>query len=189
MLNQNYERSLTQDIIFVFSVAALYCGAIEINNHLLFSWLMDSPFRHWIYLPMGLKIFLIMLFGIRACIGVGLGIAVSMLSENLGLGFMTASIVGISSVVSIFLSILAFSSVTGIRYPWVKLKSYHIPVLAIFSSVINSLVLYKIYRIIGLEDSIDWKNDIFIEVTGRFLGAFIFIYLAVMLRNSLRNKL
>ena len=187
MLNHNYiERKLPQDIIFIATVTAFYCGAIEINNHLLFFWLEDSPFRHWIYLPMGLKLFLIMLFGTRAFFGIALGIAVAMLSENLGISFIDALAIGMSSAVSILLSVKLFSYLTGVSYPWVKLKFYHLPMLAIFSVVFNSVVLYQLYRLTGLEDRLDWQNDILIEVTGRFLGTFIFIYLAVLLRNNLK---
>ena len=188
MLNHNYERSITQDIIFIASVAALYCGAIEINNHLLFFWLEDSPFRHWIYLPMGLKLFLIMLFGTRAFFGIALGIAVSMLSENLGISFIYTLAIGMTSTLSILFSVKIFSYLTGVAYPWVKLKFYHLPMLAIFSAALNSLVLYKIYRLVGLEDSFDWKNDILIEVTGRFLGAFFFIYFALLVRDLLKKE-
>ena len=60
--------------------------------------------------------------------------------------------------------------------------------LAIFSVVFNSVVLYQLYRLTGLEDRLDWQNDILIEVTGRFLGTFIFIYLAVLLRNNLKKE-
>ena len=169
-------------------IAIFYCGAIEINNHLLFSWLADRPFRYWIYLPAGLKLFLVMIFGLRAVYGVSLGVAISMVVSGLDISFLHSLLIGSGSGFAIFLSIYFFSYITKVAYPWYTLKFYQIPSLALLASILNSLIAYLIYRHIGLEDPFDWQSDIFIDVTGRFVGTFIFLFSAIYIRKFFSSQ-
>jgi hypothetical protein len=59
----------------VVTIACLYAGAVVVNNNLLFPWLEFDNFRNLLFLPAGLKLFLVMLFGWRAVAGIALGIA------------------------------------------------------------------------------------------------------------------
>ena len=67
--------------VLIVTLACLYTGAVEFNNQILFSGSQIGAFRNWVFLPAGLKLLLLMLFGWRAALALSLSIATIVLSE------------------------------------------------------------------------------------------------------------
>jgi len=84
----------------VIMIACLYSGAVLLNNNLLFPWLEFDNFRNLLFLPAGLKLFLVMLFGWRAVAGIGLGIAAVALGELPQMPLSSALLLGAAAGLS-----------------------------------------------------------------------------------------
>lgn len=80
--------------VLVITIACLYAGAVSINNNLIFSWLEFDDFRNLMFLPAGLKLFLVMLFGWRAVAGIAVGIAATALAEFPHVSMASALLLG-----------------------------------------------------------------------------------------------
>jgi hypothetical protein len=162
-----------------------YAGAVLINNNLLFPWAADSVYRHWIFLPAGLQLLFVMLFGWRGVLGLTFGAAAEYLSHPLGLNIPSALFVAGIDAISVWLGIEFYSVATGNRYPWAHISWKSVPVLSLVTAVLSAVGVFFAMMAAGIETSQHALRDIALFSLGDFVGASLFFVLVLLIRREL----
>jgi len=173
-------------VSLVFCIACFYAGCVLINNNLLFFWAQDSSYRYWIYLPAGVRLVLVMLFGWRGLIG--LAIAVT------AIGFSKlvpeiermdhAVLAAIVRAGSIWLAFEFYGRVTKIKSPWGALTWAHVPFLALFVSSFSAIAVTLLLIYLELETMEAFARNVTAWVLGDTVGTMIVLAVVIGLRHS-----
>lgn len=172
----------------IIAIACLYAGAVDINNSLLFPWLEYDNFRYLIFLPAGLKLFLVMLFNWRAVAGIMLGITAASLNEIPNLTLASAMLLGISAGLSTKITLGVCARLLGIGYPWSQLTWPSLCVLAIAVGSMDALAIHLSLYGLGLDSPDNMVSDVLKGAFGRVAGTFIFLALSLDIRRRLLAK-
>ena len=169
----------------IAAIACLYAGAVNINNSLLFPWLEYDDFRYLLFLPEGLKLFLVMLFGWRAVAGILLGVAAVSLNEIPHLTLLNAFALGTAAALSTKLTLSISARLLGIAYPWTQLKWHSLCALAIAVGCIDALVIHMTLYSMHLDNVDNLLSDVLKGAFGRVAGTFLFLALSLEIRRRL----
>jgi len=175
-------------ITLVATIACLYAGAVNINNSLLFPWLEYDDFRYLLFLPAGLKLFLVMLFGWRAVAGILIGVAAVSLNEIPQLTLVQALLLGTAASFSTQLTLTATARLLGIGYPWTRLNWISLCVLAVAVGCMDALVIHLALLGFGLDNVDNILSDVLKGAFGRVAGTFIFLALALDIRRRIKPQ-
>lgn len=173
--------------VLVVTIACLYAGAVLLNNNLLFPWLEFDHLRNLLFLPAGLKLFLVMLFGWRAVAGIGIGIAAVALSEFPQMPVLPAMEFGAAAAVSTQLALLLMSRMLGVGYPWTRLGWVSLCAIALFVGVVDAITVQWFLAVLGYETFDNFLDDTLRGVFGRVAGTFIFLAASLHIRQRLWN--
>ena len=171
----------------VAAIASLYAGAVNINNSLLFPWLEYDDFSYLLFLPAGLKLFLVMLFGWRAVAGILLGVAAVSLNEIPALTLLPALTLGLTASMSTQLTLHACARLLGIGYPWTGLGWPSLSLLAVAVGCMDALTIHMTLYGLGLDNTDNLLSDVLQGAFGRVAGAFVFLALSLDIRRRLHN--
>jgi hypothetical protein len=171
----------------VVTIACLYAGAVQLNNNLLFPWLEFDEFRNLLFLPAGLKLFLVMLFGWRAVLGIGLGIAAVALSEIPHMSMPPALLLGAAAALSTRLSLDAISRLLRVGYPWAQLGWPALCAIALGVGVIDAATVQWTMSVLGFESFDQFLADALKGAFGRVAGTFVFLAVSLQIRQHLWN--
>ena len=172
--------------LVTLTIACVYGGAILINNEILFPALEFDRYRYILFVPAGLKLLSIMLFGWRAVIGVGLGRAAVTLNEFPGIPLLSGLAFGGCVAVSTWAGIMLASRTLRITYPWHDLGWRHLLVIVLVSSLLDAVAFNLAMVWIGQEQlDPDLVSDMLLGFVGRVVGAFAFMALALELKRRL----
>ncbi len=167
-------------------IACVYAGCVLINNHFLFFWAEDEPYRYWLYLPAGLRLLLIMLLGFPAVIGIGVASAtvyvspiVPQITEH-----SFALILGFTESLAVYFSLLVYGAVAGIRYPWTGLTWRHIPLIAVLCSTATAFLSNAVRIVFNLGDLSSLERDVTLNIIGDVSGATLLLGLLIVARKS-----
>ncbi len=175
-----------------FFVACFYAGVVIINNSLLFSWAVDSgvSYRYWIYPPAGVRLALILLLGWQGLLGYFIAvlalIASGVFPELDSLEY--ALVIGAGSTLSIWAALLIYGWITGVKTPWERLTSWHLPVLALFVSVLNAALVCLLKVSLGVELLEDLARNASLTVLGDTLGTIIVLAILIQLRKAYKRS-
>ncbi|MGV0960252.1 MAG: hypothetical protein ACOYB1_10490 [Limnohabitans sp.] len=169
----------------ILVIACVYAGAVQLNNKLFFPWAEFDEFRYLIYIPAGIKLLLMMLFGWRAVIGISLGIATVVLGEFANMSYLSACTFGVVSGVVPYLGLIALSKISKISYPWNGLNFKTITIISIGIGSIEAVTLHLLLTFNGVEPLSHLIEDTLPSVFGRVLGTYLFMGLAVWVRNEI----
>ena len=165
----------------VIMIACLYSGAVLLNNNLLFPWLEFDNFRNLLFLPAGLKLFLVMLFGWRAVAGIGLGIAAVALGE---LPQMPPRAAGLSTQ----LGLQAMARLLKVGYPWTQLGWGSLSAIALAVGCLDAVSLQGAMTVLGLESFDNFFPETLKGVFGRIVGTFVFLAVSLEVRRHLSRQ-
>jgi hypothetical protein len=181
-------ESIVAKVTLTVTIACLYSGAVLFNNNLLFPWLEFDDFRNLLFLPAGLKLFLVMLFGWRAVLGLGLGIAAVALSEFPHISMSYGLLFGSASALSTKLGLELMSRLLRVGYPWTKL---HWPSLCAIALVVGCLDATTIQWVMGAL-GVETFDNFFVQTIkgcfGRVMGTFVFLAISLEVRRRLSNS-
>lgn len=179
-------------LLYVAVSAVAWCAFVPLYN-LLFSWTEFIPGINWIYLPHGLRMILVLLFGIAGALGFTLGAALlrfTIMPEpdiTLSLHWLLAVTPGLA----------AWSAVVLIVRDWPGkyLRATALPIMAMISgrslllvalasAIFNSGGHAAAWWLLG-EDSLDPADRYLSMFIGDLLGAILLLYILKGLTRSL----
>jgi hypothetical protein len=169
----------------ILGVAVIYSGMSVLNNNLLFAWLSDAPFRHWVYLPAGFRLIAIMLFGWLGVAGIAIGQTLAWLTRGIdGLSLGDAALLGTIRAMSVWAGLAIYAALTKVRAPWENLSWTHVPFLISFVSLFSAFVTEATLYWFGLSDLQTLVRDALLSSIGAILGSLIVVALVLWLRRS-----
>lgn len=171
----------------IFLIACFYAGCVLLNNSILFFWTQDTnSYRHWIYLPAGFRLALIMLFGWRGLIGVTIavaGITYSPLVPEVT-EMDDAVLAAIVRTGSIWLAIQIYGVITRVKTPWENITWIHIPFFALFVSLITNVAVTLYFVNLGVESIETFERNVTVWTFGDTIGTVIVLTAMIGLRRS-----
>jgi len=179
-------------VTLVFLVACFYAGVVLINNSLLFSWAADggASYRYWIYPPAGVRLALILLLGWQGLLGYFIAVLALIASgvfPELD-SLEDALVVAAGCTLSIWAALLAYGRITGVKTPWERLTSRHLPALALFVSVVSVAVACLLKVWLGVELLEDFARNVCLTVLGDTLGTIIVLAILIRLRKAYKRS-
>jgi hypothetical protein len=172
----------------VVTIACLYAGAVLFNNNLLFPWLEFDNFRNLLFLPAGLKLFLVMLFGWRAVAGIGLGLAAVALSEFPHMPMSSAFFLGAVAALSTQLTLQAMSPLLRVGYPWTQLRWPSLCAIALVVGSVDAITVQWLVSVLGYETFDSFLTETLKGVFGRVVGTFVFLAVSLEVRRHLSQQ-
>lgn len=173
-------------LVLISLVACFYAGVVLINNELLFFWAADTSYRYWFYPPAGIRLVLIMLLGWPAVLGYFIA-ALALLSSTAIpeiTQFGDALLIAAGRALSLWLGLVAYGWMTGVKYPWEKLTWQHVPFLALFVSLFSAVVAHIVRYTLGVEGLEDFIRGVSLNVLGDTLGTIVMLILVIRLRKA-----
>jgi hypothetical protein len=173
-------------LLLIFMVACFYSGAVLINNELLFFWARDASYRYWFYPPAGIRLALLMLLGLPGLIGYFVAALAILSSEIIPeiTGFYAAFLVAVARALSLWLGLVLYGAITGIKHPWDRLTWQHVPFLALFVSFLSAVTAHVIYLSLGVESLDTLVRGVALNVLGDTLGTIFILILIIRIRKE-----
>ena len=172
----------------VLGIACMYAGAVLINNNLLFPWLEFENFRSLLFLPAGLKLFLVMLMGWRAVLGIALGIMSVAVSEFPHMSTLHGLLLGVAAALSTQITLALCARVLRVGYPWTSLSWRALCVIALAVGVADAWVVQGAMVGLGYEDIDEFWPEALQGAFGRVLGTFVFLAVSLEVRRHLLRE-
>ena len=172
----------------VLGIACIYAGAVLINNNLLFPWLELENFRSLLFLPAGLKLFLVMLLGWRAVLGIALGIMSVALTEFPHMSTVHGLLLGTMAALSTQITLTVCARALRVGYPWTSLNWPSLCVIALTVGVVDATVVQVGMASLGYEDFKDFWTEAMQGAFGRVLGTFVFLAVSLEVRRHLLRE-
>ena len=166
--------------------AAIWVASVYLNNEILFVWTQKEEYLHWIFVPAGIKILLVMLLGWRGAFGIVLGTLPRVLEIFPGIGPGMAVLIATGAGLIPLLVLWTFSLSVGIRHPWHNLVWWHLPVLAVFSAFASSAFFNLLLLLLGLEPAGDLPENLLLVTTSHFLGTLLLLLSSVVTVRFMR---
>jgi len=176
--------SAKRNALVVLATALLYVALFELNS-LLFSSFSFSKGVDWVYLPSGLRLAFILVFGVWGALGIGLSsIAISLNYYFLG-DYQTAVLTGLISGFSPLLARKLCVDLVGLDVNLEKLSpSTLLKIAAIFAVI--SPVLHQVWFVVRGQTQ-DFISSTAVMALGDFTGTVIVLYSAKFLINATQN--
>ena len=172
----------------VLGIACVYAGAVLVNNNLLFPWLERENFRSLLFLPAGLKLFLVMVLGWRAVLGIALGIMTVMLSEFPHMSTLHGLLLGAFAALSTQITLILCARVLRVGYPWATLSWPALCLMALAVGVVDASVVQGAMVWLGYEDIEEYWAEALQGAFGRVLGTFVFLAVSLEVRRHLLRE-
>jgi len=172
----------------VLGIACMYAGAVLINNNLLFPWLEFENFRSLLFLPAGLKLFLVMLLGWRAVLGIALGIMSVALSEFPHMSTVHGLLLGAIAALSTQLTLMLSARALRVGYPWTSLRWPALCTIALAVGLTDATVVQVGMAWLGYEDFHDFWTETLQGAFGRVVGTFVFLAVSLEVRRQLLRE-
>lgn len=173
--------------VLIVTLACLYTGAVEFNNQILFSGSQIGAFRNWVFLPAGLKLLLLMLFGWRAALALSLSIATIVLSEVHTVPLLIAISTGAFGGLVPYLGFMLLSKILRLTYPWNGLNFKDIVIISVLIGMLEALIQRVGLSILGIETWDNLLKDSMLVAIGRIMGTFLFMGLALWVKDQLEK--
>lgn len=173
--------------VLIVTLACLYTGAVEFNNQILFSGSQIGAFRNWVFLPAGLKLLLLMLFGWRAALALSLSIATIVLSEVHTVPLLIAISTGAFGGLIPYLGFMLLSKILRLTYPWNGLNFKDIVIISVLIGMLEALIQRVGLSILGIETWDNLLKDSMLVAIGRIMGTFLFMGLALWVKDQLEK--
>ena len=173
----------------VLGIACMYAGAVLINNNLLFPWLEFENFRSLLFLPAGLKLFLVMVLGWRAVLGIALGIWAVAVSEFPHMSMLNGALLGAVAALSTQVALQTVARLLRVGYPWTALGWRSLCAIALAVGCVDATLVQWSMATLGYENYDNFWTEALQGAFGRVIGTFIFLAVSLEVRRHLlRNE-
>ena len=170
-------RVTALDLLLVAASAMLWAGCSFLNKTLLADTLVTTGIN-LVYVPAGIRLLLVLLFGPWGALGIFLADPVLFFYE-FGTGSLWEVIVNaLIAAFSPYLAVLGFCWVTGISPRLSGLKPIHLPMLALLVSLVTPLLFNLHFLLNDRHPDHDFVRNFVAMATGDFLGCFAVLGLA-----------
>ena len=156
-------------------VAVIWLTSVVLNNYIVFSWTEEEAYLHWIYVPAGVRILLIMLFGWRGAAGMMLGALPPVADALPGIGPLMVLVIAAGGGLMAWMTVTLFSFMVRVRHPWTDLDWWHLPVLALATAFANEVFLNSQLVLLSFEERADFAGNVLTGMIGNFLGALVLL--------------
>ena len=175
-------QAVRYDKIFVILVLAIvWIAVVQINNNYLFSWTTLENWIHFIYFPAGIKLIMIMLFGLIGSARVFVGSLYNFQKIFPHLTTLDIVIISVAYAAVPLAVCRLFEVFTGKHYPWMNLRFSDVAYLSVGSSVTSGLVMAILLWLVAHKKL--YCSSIFNFIVGDLNGiVLLFIFLCIMLR-------
>ncbi len=99
-----------------------------------------------------------------------------------------ALVIAAGCTLSIWAALLIYGWITGVKTPWERLTSWHLPVLALFVSVLNAALVCLLKVWLGVELLEDLARNASLTVLGDTLGTIIVLAILIQLRKAYKRS-
>ena len=155
----------------VLLVALLWVVLFELNMA-IFHKLLFSTYVTWIFLPSGLRLLSVIIFGRLGALGLFIGALITYHLNGFTLG--NPIIVSTISAVNPYLAVLTSRFLLKIDDVFTELSAKKLLVISLISAAFNS-ISHQFY--LHLRDMAGFPSDTFVMFYGDFFGALIVMYL------------
>lgn len=182
-------RVTALDLLLVAVSGALWAGCWFLNKALLSDTLVTTGIN-LVYLPAGVRLLLVLLFGPWGALGIFLVDPLLFFSE-FGSGSV-AEVIGASfiSAFAPYLTVLGFCRATGLSPRLSGLRPLHLPILALLVSVVTPLLFNLHFLVHDRHADDDFARNFAAMATGDFLGCFAVLGIARLMlaaRRAVQN--
>lgn len=154
-----------------------------LNNAVLFDWAAAKEYRHWVFVPAGVKLVLAMVFRWRGALGVMLGTCPLLQIDLPMLNLAQIATLAVALGFAPLLATMLFSRWTGLAMPWFGLGRHHLPLLVLLSASLCALSLYGLLVAYGVKDWHQVPSAITVRMIGDLLGAVLLMLTVVGVRR------
>lgn len=171
-------------IICILGVSIAWAVLFRLNMT-AFSHFETSRFINWVFIPAGVRLISVLLFGVYGVIGLFFGALTT--SHLVGLDFNTAITVSLISAINPYLAINLTKYFLNVDSLMRGLKATQLLTISFFSALFNALShnLY-FYVYMGKASLKDCVNMFFGDFIGSLIILFAFAFLIKWLRNSVK---
>lgn len=172
--------------VIVGGSALLWVVARYLNNNVLFEWAEVTEYRHWIFLPAGVKLILALVFGWRGALGVTLGTCTYLQGNLPALAMPQIAMVAVALGFGPLIAVRILRAWTGLASPWFGMEARHLVAVLVLSAALCATAFQGLLVAFGVEDARDAPRQIAIMMFGDVTGAALLLSAAVGLRRLLR---
>ena len=178
--NHPQSKIAIDDLLIIVTTAIVWIIFVFLNNYYLFWWVAAESWAHLIYFPAGLKLVIVMLFGIRGAFGIFIGAIYTFADAfpflPLGNRVVTAGFYAAAPLVVC----RVFQGFTGKHYPWTDLRFLDIINLSVGSSLLSSLVIF--ICVIAFSSQPSSVFHVLTLFFGDLIGIFVFFFAIATVR-------
>ena len=160
-----------KSIAYVVGIAVSWVLIYQLNMK-LFSSLAQTPYITWIFLPAGLKLAVILIFGEIAIIGLLIGTLIT--SVTIKAGLIKSVVLSFISAINPYIAVNLTRHFLKVDAILTNLSASHLLILSFISAFFNG-VCHNIYLFTS-ETSNQPFADTFAMFIGDFIGCLIFLY-------------
>jgi len=99
-----------------------------------------------------------------------------------------ALVIAAGRALSIWAALLVYGIITGVKTPWERLTSRHLPALALFVSALSAAVACLLKIWLGVELLEDFARNVSLTVLGDTLGTIIVLAILIRLRKAYKKS-
>jgi integral membrane sensor domain MASE1 len=99
-----------------------------------------------------------------------------------------ALVIAAGRALSIWAALLVYGIITGVKTPWERLTSRHLPALALFVSALSAAVACLLKIWLGVELLEDFARNVSLTVLGDTLGTIIVLAILIRLRKAYKRS-
>lgn len=183
-MKENWE---VHGLIVVLS-AVVWVGSFAIHDHFL-SFLEHAPGIDIVFIPSGVRMIAILIGGIWAVLGVGVGslflTATEFKTVHLGTILAVAAGSGLFPYIALRLSLRA----TGVQPSLENLTPARLPLVSLGVAIGSAVLHNLLFRSLGLETWSSFAEHVVAMATGDFVGILLAVIIAfLVLRATRRTK-
>lgn len=166
----------------VLLVTLLWVLLFELNMA-MFHKLLFSTYVTWIFLPSGLRLISVIIFGWLGVLGLFIGTFITYYLNGFTLG--NPFIVAIISAVNPYMAVLTSKFLLNIDDVFTELSAKKLLVISLISAAFNSFS-HQLY--LHLRDMAGFPSDAFVMFYGDFFGELIVMYLMSIIIKYLKYR-
>lgn len=189
MLPWIFSETWAPRLTLICLVACVYAGVVLINNELLFFWAADTSYRHWFYPPAGVRLILIMLLGWPGFVGyfiAALAIVYGDLTPEV-VEFQAAFMIAATRALSLWVGLVSYGKLSGIKSPWDRLEWHHVPFLSLWVSLVSASAAHIARYLLDIEGAEEIVRNVILNVLGDTLGTIVVLWIVIRLRRDYRQ--
>jgi hypothetical protein len=178
------QPTLASRFALTLTLAVIVAG-FNVVNSTLFAWAKDGDFTYYIWLPAGLRLLIIMLFGWLGVLAVTLGFFFAHTPVTSGsLNEAQLLLLGFVRAVSVYGALWAYGKITNVKFPWNYITWTHIPFLALITTLVNQVAFHSVHALLSVDRYVPVLRNIALAALSNMLGVLVFLALAILMRRS-----